>query len=83
MYKVRHSQLVPPEPPFAVQSTAIRSASPVSTEYEASTKTERVLRSRISIVGSYALNGRDCASEMKTVEGWSTRSNGVELYGVN
>lgn len=50
-------QLVPPPPPLAVQSTAIRSASPVSTLNAASTKTERDLRSRISIVGSYALKG--------------------------
>lgn len=45
-------QLVPLPPPRAVQSTAIRSASPVSTVYDASMKTERDLRSRISIEGS-------------------------------
>lgn len=50
--KAFNSQVVPPPPPLAVQSTAIRSASPVSTVYDASINTERDLRSRISIVGS-------------------------------
>ena len=57
---VKHAQLVPPAPPFAVQSTAIRSASPVSTVKSASMKTERDLLSRISNEGSYARNGRFC-----------------------
>ena len=76
-----HSQLVPPDPPLAVQSTAIRSASPVSTLYDASMKTARVLRSLISIVGSYALKGSVWAlsPEMKTVDGCKMRRSGVEL----
>ena len=80
-----HSQLVPPSPPRAVQSTAIRSASPVSTVKGASMNTERDDRSRISIVGSYALRGRlALASEAPTVEdGWRSKRSGVELYGVN
>jgi hypothetical protein len=45
-------QLVPLPPPLAVQSTAIRSASPVSTVYGTSMYTERDLRSLSSIVGS-------------------------------
>jgi hypothetical protein len=59
--KSKHLQLVPLPPPRAVQSTAIRSASPVSTLYAASMNTERDLRSRISTEGSYALNGNVCA----------------------
>jgi hypothetical protein len=47
-----HPRLVLPPPPLAVQSTAIRSASPVSTLYDASMNTERVFLSLISIVGS-------------------------------
>lgn len=54
-----HSLLVPPDPPLAVQSTAILSASPVSTVKLASTKTLLDLRSRMSTVGSKALNGND------------------------
>ena len=50
-------------------------------------KTDRDLRSRISIVGSYALRGSDCpeASEeaANTVEGCMIRRSGVELYIVN
>lgn len=83
----RDLQLVPPDPPFAVQSTAMRSASPVSTLYGASMNTERDLRSRISRVGSYAFSGKDWPDESadaaNTVEGWSIRRSGVELYGVN
>lgn len=49
--------------------------------------TERDLRSRISIVGSYALSGNDWpeASEAaaNTVEGCMMRRSGVELYAVN
>ena len=56
----KHIRLVPPAPPFAVQSTAIRSASPVSTVKDASMKTERDRLSRISNEGSYARNGRFC-----------------------
>lgn len=55
---LKHVRLVPPAPPFAVQSTAIRSASPVSTVKGASMKTDRDLLSRISNEGSYARNGR-------------------------
>jgi len=58
--KLKHVRLVPPAPPFAVQSTAIRSASPVSTVKGASMKTERDLLSRISNEGSYARNGKFC-----------------------
>lgn len=79
-------RLVPPPPPLAVQSTAIRSASPVSTVNGASIKTERDLRSRISIVGSYALKGNVCDAMLvgdATAAGCKTRSRGVELYGVN
>jgi len=57
---LEHVQLVPPAPPFAVQSTAIRSASPVSTVKGASMKTERDLLSRISNEGSNARNGKFC-----------------------
>lgn len=50
-------------------------------------KTDRDLRSRISIVGSYALRGSDCdvksEDTAKTVEGWRIRSSGVALYGKN
>lgn len=50
-------------------------------------KTDRDLRSRISIVGSYALRGSDCAvrseDAAKMVEGWRMRSSGVALYGKN
>lgn len=55
---LKHARLVPPAPPFAVQSTAIRSASPVSTVKGASMKTERDFLSRISNEGSYARNGK-------------------------
>lgn len=51
-------RLVPPSPPRAVVSTAILSASPVSTVKGASMYTDREDRSLISIVGSYALIGR-------------------------
>lgn len=78
---------MPPSPPLAVQSTAIRSASPVSTEYVASMNTERDLRSRISIVGSYAFNGNVCPDTSDVtadiVEGCITSNSGVELYAVN
>ena len=57
---LKHARVVPPAPPFAVQSTAILSASPVSTVKGASMKTERDFLSRISNEGSYARNGRFC-----------------------
>ena len=52
MDKEENVRLVPPSPPRAVVSTAILSASPVSTLKEASMYTDREDRSRISIVGS-------------------------------
>lgn len=51
-------RLVPPSPPRAVVSTAILSASPVSTLKVASTYRDREDPSRISIIGSYALIGK-------------------------
>ena len=83
------SQLVPLPPPRAVQSTAMRSASPVSTLYGTSMYTERDFRSRSSIVGSYALNGSVCAftseleAETSARLGCRMRRRGVEQYTVN
>lgn len=76
-----NSRLVPPPPPLAVQSTAIRSASPVCTLYAASMNTDLDLRSRISIVGSYALKGSVWALTVVDIgppEGVRRRSRGVE-----
>lgn len=80
--ELKHIRLVPPAPPFAVQSTAIRSASPVSTVKGASMKTERDLLSRISNEGSYARNGRFCEEMVEFDEatddgGCKIKSKGV------
>lgn len=79
---LKHVRLVPPAPPFAVQSTAIRSASPVSTVKGASMKTERDFLSRISNEGSYARNGRFCEAMVEFDEpadgvGCKIKSKGV------
>lgn len=79
---LKHVRLVPPAPPFAVQSTAMRSASPVSTVKGASMKTERDLLSRISNEGSYARKGRFCEVIVEFDEatddvGCKTKSKGV------
>ena len=82
------SQLVPPDPPRAVQSTAILSASPVSTVKLASTNTLRDFLSRMSTVGSNALKGNeDCrlsddvddAACANTVDGCKMSKRGVAL----
>lgn len=84
----KHVRLVPPAPPLAVQSTAIRSASPVSTVKGASIKTERDFLSRISNEGSYARNGRFCEVMVEFDEaaddiGCKIKSKGVGVYVVN
>jgi hypothetical protein len=78
-------RLVPPSPPRAVVSTAILSASPVSTLKEASMYTDREDRSRISIVGSYALKGR-CPSDTLAPIAWigcKINNRGFEQYKEN
>jgi UDP-N-acetylglucosamine enolpyruvyl transferase len=78
-------RLLPPSPPRAVVSTAILSASPVSTLKEASMYTEREDRSRISIVGSYALIGR-CPSITLVPTAWigcNINKRGFEQYKEN
>ena len=79
---LKHARLVPPAPPFAVQSTAIRSASPVSTVNGASMKTERDLLSRISNEGSYALNGRFCEAIVEFDEAADTIGCNIKSKGV-
>lgn len=80
-------QLVPACPPFDVQSTAIRSASPVSTVNGASMNTLLLWPPRISIVGSYALRGRGWVllSELalNAAEGCRRRRRGVALWRRN
>jgi len=81
----RNVRLVPPSPPRAVVSTAILSASPVSTEKGASMYTDRGDRSRISIVGSYALIGR-CPSVTLAPTVWTgckINKRGFEQYKEN
>ena len=78
-------RLVPPSPPRAVVSTAILSASPVSTLKEASMYTDREDRSRISIDGSYALKGR-CPSDTLGPTAWigcKINKRGFEQYMEN
>ena len=78
-------RLVPPSPPRAVVSTAILSASPVSTLKGASMYTEREDRSRISIVGSYALIGR-CPNVTLAPAAWTgckINKRGFEQYKEN
>jgi hypothetical protein len=78
-------RLLPPSPPRAVVSTAILSASPVSTLKEASMYTDREDRSRISIVGSYALIGR-CPSVTSSPTAWigcKINKRGFEQYKEN
>lgn len=72
-------RVLPPSPPRAVQSTAMRSASPVSIIYDASTKTERDLRSLISTVGSYALKGKAGDSFVSAVRGCNSSKIGVAV----
>ncbi len=78
-------RLAPPSLPRAVVSTAILSASPVSTLKEASIYTDREDRSRISIVGSYALIGR-CPSVTLAPTAWigcKINRRGFEQYKEN
>jgi hypothetical protein len=65
-------------------STAILSASPVSTLKGASMYTDREDRSRISIVGSYALIGK-CPSDtlVPTWMGCKINKRGFEQYEEN